>query len=531
MKKQSCQKIIIPVIFIIVFLASNLLLEMNVSCAPQVPPKAFPIPESNGKIVYSTQNSESPTEESQELDIESPEPKYYDTSTVPIVLTSEETQFVSWNLSNGTHWLYSSHQEYTYPTQTNLANGEYQLQVWLENQPVKNVVFGVNTRNTGTVYAKGGSNSEIQAAVDSALTGYAVYIPAGTYAFDSASPWTPVKVPAGVSIYGAPALRDANGQVRDRNWSTVLIMPYDPTGWSVFFEYSGTSSYVTRFTGMKLVGYREFNSTHKTANCEAIRLTSGESEYRIDHCYFRNVPGTATVYAYGGGKGCVDHCVFIVNPASLTDAWDTDTTHYGICTIGYGGDSNTWLPLNSVVGKYNNRDWYVENNYFSGYSVPITTIAHGHYVFRYNIVDNQHGPSSHADDNGGGNGGRCAEVYSNIFNWKDLGSFSSYGAKINCGTLIATGNTFSNYGLGRTSYDAAIHLIQRNSDSAAWSQIQNSYIWGNILSPAGSDLLAIRYETGQNPIILDEDYFLRAPSTTLDGWTYIPYTYPHPLVD
>jgi hypothetical protein len=31
-------------------------------------------------------------------------------------------------------------------------------------------------------------------------------------------------------------------------------------------------------------------------------------------------------------------------------------------------------------------------------------------------------------------------------------------------------------------------------------------------------------------VIEDEDFFLRAPSKELDGFTYQPYTYPHPLV-
>ena len=463
------------------------------------------------------------------MTIDSPQPRYYTESAVPIELTSESAELITWNIYTGTHLLYTSPKTYTSSTRVSLGNGEYELQVWVGGQLIKKVVFGVNLRNSGAVYASGGSNAEIQTAINSATEGYAVYLPAGMFAFDSSAPWTQVNVPAGISIYGAPALRDADGQVVDSTWATVLTMPYDAADYSRFFEYTGSSSIVTRITGLKLVGYREIDPANIKSTYEALHI-SGGAEYRIDHCYFRNVPGSGTINIFGA-KGVLDHCILIVDPYTIIGMdWEDDTSHYGIVFCGI----TSWLPLSDVVGKYNNRDWYVEDNYFSGYSVVCQTNNAGHYVFRYNTVLNGLKDVSLHSNVATGYGGRCQEVYGNTFTNKPLGTKQQVAVGANCGTMICTGNTFNGYGYPPgDDWEQAVQLRQANLDIHAWSQIQDCYIWGNTALPSGADMIEIKYGIvgANNPIVLNVDYFLRAPTVALDGWTYVPYTYPHPLVD
>lgn len=483
-----------------------------------------------GTISYGGNDFVSYSETDSDLIIDSPQARYYTTSSVPIRLSSGWADSVFWNIADGTKWIYPSDQSYNSETSVTLGNGEYALHIWASqgsNQVEKTVIFGVNLRNIGAVYATGGSNTEIQASINSASNGYAVYLPAGTFEFDSSSPWSKVNVPAGISIYGAPTLRDATGHIQDWEWSTVLTMPWDAPDWSNFFDYSGASSFVTRFTGIKLVGYREFDSSNTRSTRGAIYINGGESEYRIDHCYFRNTVGTAVLTLFRA-KGVVDHSVFINDPVSIVGVWADDTAHYAINTIG----PDTWLPLSDVVGKYNQRDWYIENNYFKGFEVCVQTNHAGHYVFRYNYVKNgMAGVSLHVNLEDG-MGGRLSEVYGNTFSYLDFVTNNIKAIKANCGTIISTENTFLNFGAPPDPYDwnAAIHLVQ--SSPFEWSHIQDSYIWSNTLSPSNSDLLTIKYGTDiTDTIDLNEDYFLRAPSIALDGWVYVPYTYPHPLID
>lgn len=460
------------------------------------------------------------------LKILSPIDRYYTSSKVPIELESG-AGIIQWNIYNGTHWLYSTNKSYTGLTYVTLGNGEYKLYSWISNTTLiieETVLFGVNLRNTGAVYAAGGSNTEIQKAINSASNGDAVYLPAGTFAFDTAAPWTKVSVPAGISIYGAPALRNSTGDMQE--WRTVLTMPYDAPDWSWFFEYTGSSASVTRVTGIKLVGYREFNSANTRATNEGIRVIGGSSEYRFDHLYFRNLPGTASLTIFGA-KGVVDHCVFINYPVYIPGVWDLDTAHYAINFCG----PNSWLPLSSVVGKYNPRDLYIEDNFFSGYEVCVQTNNAGHYVFRFNeVVNGMTGTSLHW--NLQGMGGRCAEVYNNTFVYQPDASGVAIGAKVNCGTLICTNNTFIGYGYpsSSNSFKSAVHLCQGNPTDASWSTIQDTYIWNNVLSPSSSDLVKTSLLYGTNHPKLNSDYFLRAPSIAKDGWEYKPYVYPHPLV-
>jgi hypothetical protein len=515
MINQQTKRIVIIAMFIITILTPSLLAE--ISAAQNQTPYA----RANIILNYATVSQ---TSADLDLIIDSPQARYYTSSNIPIDLTGSST---TWNVYNGTHWLFSSPKPYTSPTMITLDNGEYRLHAW-NGGVERSVVFGVNTRNIGAVYAIGGSNTEIQAAVNSANVGYAVYLPAGTYEFDSVAPWNEVSVPAGISIYGAPVLRDANGQVTDWNWNTILTMPYDAANYSFFFKYTGTSSYLTRFTGIKIVGYREFDSSHIEATYEALRMVDGNSEFRVDHCHFRNVPGTATVTSEGA-RGVMDHCVLINYPVYLPGVWNSDSAHYGFVIAGPG----EWLTRSSVVGKYNSYDWYVEDNYFSGYEVCMQTSNAGHYVFRYNTVENGALGASLHSNVASGYGGRCAEVYGNTFTYVAMGDEADMaGVRQNCGTLIVTGNTFIDFGINNGLWDSAIHLIQGNPDSFSWSQIQDTYIWGNVLNPQTARLIVKRWDNGAtSPITEGTHYYLRPPSFSADGWEYKPYLYPHPLVD
>ena len=86
---------------------------------------------------------------------------------------------------------------------------------------ISSLMNDVVIRSTGRIstvaYARSGSAKDIQAVADqvAAAGGIGnVYIPAGTFNFvEIGESWMTVDVPAGMSLFGAPTERDADGQI------------------------------------------------------------------------------------------------------------------------------------------------------------------------------------------------------------------------------------------------------------------------------------------------------------------------------
>ncbi|MFH0929509.1 MAG: PA14 domain-containing protein, partial [Candidatus Aenigmatarchaeota archaeon] len=463
------------------------------------------------------------------ISIAGPTNKYYTTSSIPLQISSDGT--VNWNIYDGVNWLYSSNKAYAPGMTMNLENGEYELHVYGKGIE-KTVVFGVNTRNIGALYATGGSNTAIQAAVNNAKDGYAVYLPAGTYVFDSAPPLGKVNVPAGVSIYGAPALRDTTGHVTA--WSTTLTWSHTAGNGSLWFEYSGSSSYLTRFTGIKMVGEREAKPSTPDMT-SGIQITSGTAEYRFDHVNMRNLAGFG-ITVWGHNRGVIDHCEFTNYPAYLNivpKGWDGLTAWYA---LNIASRTGVWDDVSDLAGQYTIKTWVVEDNYFVNWFSPVTISAAAHAVVRYNTMINgmlhnhQTGPSPV--------GGQFMEVYNNIITIDRSLSNSviDIGIQDCCGGMIIFNNINNGYGVPNndpsTDYNGFIQLRQYNPDSNPQYQVHDVWIYDNTLVPSTADLFDVHYpEIGSNPITLNVDYFLRAPTLGQDGFTYTPYPYPHPLVD
>jgi hypothetical protein len=523
MTNQSIKKLILPILFVITILVYGSFAEISGAQNAQIADTLT----SHGTVTYN------PT--GLQIIIDSPQNRYYTAPTVSIKLKSKSAESILWNIYNGTHWLYASNRIYDSETEMTLGNGEYRLHVWASkgaNQIERTVIFGVNLRNTGAVYATGGSNAEIQSAVNSASEGYAVYLPVGTYVFDSASPLTTVNIPSGISIYGAPALRNSTGQVQE--WNTVLTVPWGVPDGNVLFVYGGTSSQLTRFTGIKLLGYREFNSSSVVNRIDGVRIasTAGNSEFRIDHNYLRNLCGYGiTVWA---GKGVVDHNVMVNYPFYVTEtSWDANTVFYGLnIANNRNWDNNTA----DYLGKYGSRTIFVEDNYFSGWRHSVDGCTGAHIVSRYNVFNTGEGDNDAHDGFSGANtqmGCRVLEIYHNTFNSPlqndaDLTS----GVTFRSGGGVVFGNTVTNYGQGiDDNYDrkAFVIFMQLTPDTYPIQQVKDVWIWNNTL--VNSDLYDTLFDQTANPVTLNEHFFLRAPSITQDGFIYTPYPYPHPLVD
>jgi len=353
-----------------------------------------------------------------------------------------------------------------------------------------------------------------------------VYIPEGTWNFvNVGEAWTGVEagrvvVPAGVNIYGAPTERDADGQVIA--WKTILVMPWDVPGDQ---EYNGISWFKfvgnedenkpSRFSDIKLVGYRSFNTSSTTFHA-AIRIV-GICDFRIDHCYFEHT--TLGIQVWGvHTHGVIDHC-YLVNPVAKVGASMGDcTVQYGVAMgRGYGDywDSDT----TNVLGHYTDYTVFIEDCYFEKWRHCTAGNNGAHYVVRHCTIKDDFGFGSidahgwgAVDENGNivQVGTRAVEIYNCNITDAIQDPWATF---IRGGAGVAFNNT-----VGGGAYTGFIYLSNEANLAVSKCWSKDWYIWNNTM------ISGCQLKVGSDPNIREGyEYFYYAPS-----W-YTPYPYPHPL--
>lgn len=384
------------------------------------------------------------------------------------------------------------------------------------------------TISLSSVLAESGSATDIESAIDYAVNhGITnVHIPAGIYDFvPVGQSWRVVRIPDGISLFGEPTVRDANGQVI--SWGTILRMPFEAPESSYFFYVYGTTG--TRISDIEFMGYREINE-NSGAHYSAIKVTNSQ-DFRFDHLYILNIAGTSIMTS--NSNGVIDHCKFVNNKnVYVTALYHDCTVFYG---VGVSGDGQTWeTNIKDVLGHYTSRTVFIEDNYFEGWRHCVSSNQRAHYVFRYNTErDNGYGSiDGHGrEGSGSGEGTRAIECYGNDFaepTWGDM------GVQLRGGGGVFFDNIVTGYGLTGTSisqYNAFVCMIQYTPDSYPDQQIKDVWIWDNTLTPSNADLWDAAWGgISQTAIEENEEFFLHAPNQSVNGFTYTPYTYPHPLV-
>jgi hypothetical protein len=263
--------------------------------------------------------------------------------------------------------------------------------------------------------------------------------------------------------------------------------------------------------------------------------------FRVDHCIFEN---TALGIRANGGpigadpvttakcSGVFDHNRF-VNTVGYCDpgGYDLLTVGYGIQPIMF--NSKYWdTDITHIMGKYTDYSIYIEDNYFSRWRHCISSASGVHTVFRYNVIDQDYADGS-VDVHGqplSYEGGRCLEIYSNVFQnamvqggWDYNGTWHNNQGGANNFRAInfrgGAGVIFNNTVDSSYAYLASLtpDEPQNYPSPNPGGKAHDLYIWSN----SGKTTLA----TDSN-VILNTDYFLNAPTT----FTYTTYVYPHPLV-
>jgi hypothetical protein len=411
----------------------------------------------------------------------------------------------------------------------------------------KSVIIGSTGRigPAANVTANSGSAKDIQAAVDevAAAGGGEVHVPEGEFNFvEVGEPWQTVDIPAGVSLFGAPTERDANGQVIE--WKTILVMPYDvpPLGWVYevwWFSITGDKTISSRFSDIRLVGYRSIDPDSKSM-IKGI-LVDGVKDFRIDHvCLEHTCAGGITIWR---SCGVVDHC-------KLFNIYgNDDLANYFNGNLGYGIEVQyDWVvsfePTMSVLGQYTSYSTYIEDCYLSRWRHCVSAGHGAHYVFRYNTINKDPGHFSldvHGlrDDpatlpNSGGT--RCAEFYENhLINavsepevGEDIRAVLQNGG--GCGVW------FNNY-IDDTYKPGTMQLYPEDYYASEVWHLKDFYLWSKLGAwttipdgvPSGftADRNVLADWTRPAGNSTDPNYPNVDPAWSIAG--YHPYPYPHPL--
>ena len=377
--------------------------------------------------------------------------------------------------------------------------------------------------STTEVTAKSGSPEDIQTAVDTveAAGGSTVYIPEGKFYWNGET----VEIPGGVNIIGAgPAGCDGHPNFNNYTAKTILHNNATPP-FNCMFYIDGSNHKPTRISGIQFEATGPVrNDDAGTVSATAIRAVKEITDLRVDHCTFINfcqISVTLRNTNTGTASVVVDHCV-VNNPYKLeSGSWIWAYGFYPGGTAYYWNDNTA--PITDFLGKYPVKTgypvMYVEDCKFSLCRHAVDAIQGAWIVARYNYIDHPYQTNyGQLDIHGSGDGswpsGRGFEFYNNIV-VGEPGNFAEL-TWLRGGGGVVFNNSFS------MSSGYAIGLYREECPQEPDEVLHNVWIWNNTVSGG-----ALLHNAGG--FTEDVDYFLRSPNQALDGFTYTPYLYPHPL--
>lgn len=384
-----------------------------------------------------------------------------------------------------------------------------------------NLIY-VSNANAATIYAASCSQSDVQAAIDSASNGDNVLVPAGECTWTTVGDTWSVEVSGkSITLRGAgidqTIINDGTGKYGEREPLAIRVA-----------------------NGIRVTGF-----TFKGMESGDVAIVAGgANNFRIDHCEFNGGSAGRGVKA-SQSYGVIDHCTFIncVQGVSVFGAGDTEWT--------------TAQNLGSADATY------VEDCNFAYTAVldgALDAYKGARYVFRYNTVTNTY--MGHHGLDSGGEGYRSPhsyEIYENIFttsisiaramyfrggtgvvfnNQINHTGSGFYGGKIDV-TSYRSCKSYDHWGTcdGDNEIDGNTEPKETYYGWPCQDQIGRTtnqassplYEWGNTADGADVDIAVSDYCAGSTPnvnthIQKDRDFF---NDTQRPGYT--PYEYPHPL--
>lgn len=371
--------------------------------------------------------------------------------------------------------------------------------------------------------------ADVQAAVNSAVDGDRVLVPAGSCTYTGSVTVTN----KGITIQGAGigATNITNGTSGGLLF-LIGLQAADPTFIITGITFDGNNL----DTGAQALIDITYPSTGTNTNI-----------FRIHHNEFKNLFGTAIAANENGaaGSSLIDNNTFQMTLGSGDKS---------IRVFGANGGNNN--PFSRPMALGTNTFVFVEDNTFL-YAAPedaaIDSFNGSRIVFRYNALTNTDF-GNHGADSGGFRGQHSLEVYNNTFT-KESGVKSSW-LLLRSGSGVIYNNTWTgNYSgpevanyrsrpqdfppwgscdgtsvwdenqIGKAGYaclDQIGHVFTQNQGGS--NILEGLYYWNNTLNGVTITSVKVSEASMANHLQSGRDFF---PNTTKPGYT--PFTYPHPL--
>jgi hypothetical protein len=386
------------------------------------------------------------------------------------------------------------------------------------------------------VVAASGSAADIQVAVNLlGSSGGTVHIPAGTSYWNGDQ----VTIPGGINIIGASLAGCAGHASNYTRYTATTILHNNatPPNNPDMFVVDGSNGLSSRISGIQFemtppAGDGDLNSGVAIA-------TNYLRNFRIDHCTFLDFSANAVWIDSNAAEinsqycsyGVLDHN-YVDCPSKVSNLWQWGNGFYSRGAMR--PELNNWdsniahfagvyaaVPMTTIM--------YVEDNHFVRISQSTDGIAGSWNVVRYNLFELGVMDWGDVDLHGSQTwyGARGMEVYNNTFSkttgYLNYGPNDLGGIRIRGGSGIFFNNTV-NYTQNNTNQYAIClddYDVSSSGNLYPFTDLSKTYIWSNTHINCG--LLNVLYGTS------NVDYFLRAPSQAQEGFTYVPYQYPHPL--
>ena len=367
----------------------------------------------------------------------------------------------------------------------------------------------------GNATAASCSEGDVQAAVNQVLSGGGgtVFIPAGTCTWTSTAVTVSTGSSKDIKIIGA-------GQ------HLTIINDF-------YLKVDGSGSNITELSNMTIGAVSRngeiFNGKFRPAN------NPGSKELNFHHLI---ISGRGPIGTIEGWNGVVHDSYFTCRSGQ-----------YGWYVHGYGNYDVAEPPMGT------RNSLFFENNTFDGCYHSVSGFCNSKIVFRQNTIKNSthcvdvHGPSYdgcyYSNPQWGNDGGRLFEHYNNTY----LAS-AVCGAKLRSGSGVSFGNTYqftsdgwwSYFGIAidaggasggcadgthKYTYPCTNGVCEGPQKFWVWNETCPSNAWGG--SEVGIGCFNISNNECPGALQQNREFFLRAPDTAGDGFTYTPYTYPYPV--
>jgi len=264
---------------------------------------------------------------------------------------------------------------------------------------------GCKPRAHLTIAAATCEQADVQAAIDQALDGDTVTIPAGT------ASWTKgLFITKAITLQGNTGIANAGKSDCAATDNTIIKDDLPRSGNYPFVSITASGSKLTRMTGISfLVG----SATGKPNN-PGFRITNTPPDpataVRIDHCHFGNLALAQVIGPSGWVYGVTDHNLF---------EFTGQANGFLIYHATFGGADRTLGNGAFEAPPYFGTDkfWFIEDNTFKRTGTQATgvtdSVMGGRFVFRHNYVIR--GVIADHGTEAGSRGVRAKEVYDNTF--------------------------------------------------------------------------------------------------------------------